>query len=74
MTIKRFLRVVIDGGRVCVNGTAPRRSYPTQWRPLCTFNMSIDGLVLRPHHVEDCVLHDAGAEIDGADAMTLEIP
>ena len=74
MTIKHFLRRMIDRGEVVVNSTPPRPSRPTHWRHGCVFCLSLDGFVCRPSHMGGDVLWDTGAPGDTDGECRLEIP
>jgi len=74
MTLKGFIRRMVERGKVVVNGTAARPSRPTRWRPGCGFPLAIDGFVCRPSHMKGDVLWDTGADGDPAGACRLEIP
>ena len=71
MTIKEFIRRMVERGRVMVNAEEVITAVPVQWREDMSFNCEFGEFLCRPDHMDGDTLWDLGLL---GDAVALEIP
>jgi hypothetical protein len=60
MTIKGFIRIVIDRGCMRVNGRSNGYSTPTEVVLGCQYPLLLGSLAIRPSHMEGEMMRDQG--------------